>query len=209
MKDWERAGRVWLRGAAGPSDLDALAMSPDGPGQRMAVPPDLGSAGWVRRVREVWLGAFPVRIVGFDKRATANWSLPWHQDRVIAVRERHDVPGFTNWSRKRGLWHCEPPREVLDRMLFVRVHLDDCDAGNGAMEIAPGSHRLGAVPESGVVAAAGGFGSEVCVATAGDVLVLRMLTLHRSGRSESARPRRVLRVDFALDPLPAPLQWAA
>src|SRR4051794_1322132 len=44
----------------------------------------------------------PVRAVLFDKTATMNWSLPWHQDRVIAVRERMEVEGFGPWSRKHG-----------------------------------------------------------------------------------------------------------
>lgn len=40
----------------------------------------------------------PTRVVTFDKSETANWGVPWHQDRVIAVQERHDVDGFENWS---------------------------------------------------------------------------------------------------------------
>ena len=56
----------------------------------------------------------PVRIVAFNKTAETNWAVSWHQDRVIAVAERHDVPGYGAWSRKSGVWHCEPPQEVLD-----------------------------------------------------------------------------------------------
>lgn len=82
-------------------------------------------------------------VVSFDKNEIANWGLPWHQDRVIAVAQKHDVPGFENWSEKRGQWHCEAPVGILNEMLFVRVRLDNQSAENGAMEIAPGSHRYG------------------------------------------------------------------
>lgn len=89
--------------------------------------------------------AKPVRVVVFDKTPQQNWGVPWHQDRVIAVKARHDVPGYHNWSQKCGVWHCEAPSAVLGQMLFLRLHLDPTDAGNGAMEIALGSHRAGAV----------------------------------------------------------------
>src|SRR5437762_3104022 len=38
--------------------------------------------------------AFAVRAIFFDKVPDANWSLFWHQDNVIAVKERREVPGF-------------------------------------------------------------------------------------------------------------------
>ncbi len=36
----------------------------------------------------------PVRAVLFDKTAATNWSLAWHQDRTICVRERREVAGL-------------------------------------------------------------------------------------------------------------------
>src|SRR5262249_43240 len=33
-------------------------------------------------------GARPVRAILFDKTPSANWALGWHQDRVVAVREK-------------------------------------------------------------------------------------------------------------------------
>lgn len=46
--------------------------------------------------------ARPVRAILFDKTASANWSLAWHQDRVVAGRERREVEGFGPWTRKHG-----------------------------------------------------------------------------------------------------------
>ena len=153
-----------------------------------------------------WPAHRPVRTVAFDERAGAIGSAPWHQDRVIAVRERVDAPGFANWSRKERAWPCEPPEALLRSMLFLRVHLDRSDEDTGAMEIAPGTHRA-VVPAGGATHVARANGAEPCRAEPGDVLVLPMLTLHRSRPSASARRRRVLRLDMADMPLPAALAW--
>jgi len=45
--------------------------------------------------------------------------VPWHQDRIIAVARKTQVPGSHNWSHQAGVWHCEPPGEVLQRMLTL------------------------------------------------------------------------------------------
>ena len=65
--------------------------------------------------------AFPVRGLLFDKVPEANWHVGWHQDLIIPVRERRDVPGFGPWSTKAGVPHVKPPAEVLARMLTIRV----------------------------------------------------------------------------------------
>jgi hypothetical protein len=147
------------------------------------------------------------RVVWFRKDARANWGVPWHQDRVIAVDERHDVPGFTNWSRKGAHWHCQPPMDLFRHMRFVRVHLDDCNAENGAMEVARGSEAQGLVPEVDAAAIAGRYPTEICSACRGDIQVLPMLVLHRSRPATLDAPRRALRLDYALTDLPFPLAW--
>lgn len=153
-------------------------------------------------------GMAPVRVLAFDKSDATNWSLPWHQDRVIAVASRADLQEFHNWSRKQGIWHCEPPTNFLTDMLFVRVHLDDADESAGAMEIAMGSHAAGLVPADRAETVAGDYPAHLCTARRGDVLILPMLTLHRSRAAERPATRRVLRVDYAASSLPPPLVWA-
>ena len=159
--------------------------------------------------RHALSGAALVRVVWFSKDAGANWGVPWHQDRVIAVAGRHDVPGFGPWSCKAGIWHCEPPLPVLEQMRFVRVHLDDCDATNGAMEIARGSQAAGPVPTVEAARIAAHYPNELCAARRGDVQILPMLVLHRSLPAATQAPRRALRLDFAAAELPEPLSWLA
>jgi hypothetical protein len=118
------------------------------------------------------------------------------------------VPRFGNWSQKAGVWHCEPPTDFLNDMVFVRLHLDATDADTGPMEIALGSHKAGAVPAGQAQIIADLYPTELCIAARGDILVLHMLILHRSRSALAATQRRTLRVDYAAAPLPPSLEWA-
>ena len=152
-------------------------------------------------------GAFCVRGIFFDKTAEANWRLRWHQDRAIPVRERHDVPGFGPWSVKAGVAHAYPPARVLEGMLTVRLHLDPCDAAEGALQVLPGSHRLGLLDRASLARLVAETEPVVCVAKPGDVLLMRPLLVHASGKREGPGHRRIVHLEFAGEPLPAPLEW--
>lgn len=206
-----RDGRVWLRGALDDDALrgfEHLIQSASGrPGARLTG--GQGACSPLTDLIEPLLpDARPVRVVAFDKNETANWGVPWHQDRVIAVAARDRQEGFSNWSEKQGAWHCEPPPNVLEGMLFLRVHLDPATCANGAMEIALGSHRLGAVKADQAREVAETLPCEACLAERGDVLVLHMLMLHRSPPAKQPAARRTIRVDYARGPLPGRLRWA-
>ncbi|HWQ85378.1 phytanoyl-CoA dioxygenase family protein [Brevundimonas sp.] len=151
--------------------------------------------------------ARPVRAILLDKTASANWSLAWHQDRVVAVRERKEVEGFGPWTRKQGVLHVEPPFELLAGMLTLRVHLDPVPQTNAPLLIAPGSHRFGRIPEADVPQVVSKCGVTMCLAESGDVWTYATPILHASDRASAARHRRVLQVDYAVGDLPGGLQW--
>lgn len=153
------------------------------------------------------MGARPVRAILFDKTPSSNWSLAWHQDRVVAVRERKDVEGFGPWTRKHGALHVAPPFHVLARMLTLRVHLDPTPETNAPLLIAPGSHRLGRIAEADVARVVRDCGIAACLAEAGDVWIYATPILHASERASGARHPRVLQVDYSADDLPSGLQW--
>jgi Phytanoyl-CoA dioxygenase (PhyH) len=150
----------------------------------------------------------PVRILFFDKTPDSNWSVPWHQDRTIAVKQRYDVPGFGPWSVKNGVAHVEPPVEILESMLTLRLFVDDCGVENGPLEVARGSHRVGRIAADQVKEAAAGCEIFIGIGRAGDVLAMKLLAIHRSKRSAAADHRRVLHIDYASQDLPSPLEWA-
>ncbi len=152
-------------------------------------------------------GAHAVRAVWFDKTPHANWLVPWHQDRTIAVPQRRDVPGYDHWSVKQGICHVEPPFDLLAAMLTVRLHIDDCPAENAPLEVAIGSHRE-RVAALAAASRAEQFPRHLCLAAAGDVWVYRTPILHRSARAIAPTKRRVLQIDYCAEALPNGLRWA-
>lgn len=150
----------------------------------------------------------PVRVLVFDKSESANWSVPWHQDRTIAVAARADAAQFRNWTMKRGAKHVEPPFEIIERMITLRLHLDDCGPDNGPLQTITGSHRLGKLNDAETKAAVASGEVQQHRALEGDILVLRTPILHASPSAKRPQRRRVLHVEFSPDELPAPLKWA-
>ncbi|WP_151175453.1 phytanoyl-CoA dioxygenase family protein [Hypericibacter terrae] len=149
----------------------------------------------------------PVRAILFDKNPTTNWSLRWHQDRVIAVKQRIEVEGFGPWTIKSGLPHVAPPFEILAGMITLRVHLDPVPVTNAPLIIAPGSHRLGRISESEVSRAVRQCGTMACLADAGDIWLYATPILHASEAALKPEHRRVLQVDYAVADLPGGLEW--
>jgi hypothetical protein len=217
QQELETEGRLWRRGLLSPREARAFAQHCDvgeRPGVRLDFTSELvrylGPASVISRQAErIGVDATPVRILSFNKPSSANWTVPWHQDRVIAVADHIEVSGYSNWVAKGPVWHCEPPIGLLHSMVFIRVHFDGCDETNGAIEIALGSNRKGFVDARQAKDVAEMHEIEVCRANPGDVLIVKALTLHRSSSSHLVGSRRALRVDYArrndLDPR---LSWS-
>lgn len=163
----------------------------------------------IRKLVEPILGpsAFVARSLFFDKTPEANWKVAWHQDLSIAVRERIETHGYSAWSMKDGVVHVQPPREILEHMLTVRLHLDECDAANGPLKVIPGSHCSGKFDSNQIAEWRSKYSPEMCCVSCGGALLMRPLLLHSSAPATAPRHRRVLHLEFAADPLPPPLQW--
>jgi len=163
----------------------------------------------IRNLVEQVLGsnAFPVRGILFDKIPEANWKVPWHQDVTIAVRKRIDVDGFGPWSMKAGVLHVQPPASILENMLSVRIHLDNCRETNGALKVIPGSHANGKLADDVVQVLRETKQSYTCAVSSGGVLLMRPLLLHASSPSEAPVHRRVVHIDYAASALSSGLEW--
>ncbi len=138
-----------------------------------------------------------VKATLFDKTANANWRVQWHQDRVVAVRERHVLPGFERWSVKDGVPHAEPPASVLQTMLAVRVHLDDSGPENGPLKVIPGTHRRGKLSDAEIADIVAHSHQIELALPQGAILLMRPLLLHASSPAVSATHRRVLHIELA------------
>jgi len=149
----------------------------------------------------------PVRAIYFNKSSETNWLVAWHQDLTIAVTHQADVPGFGPWSTKDGVVHVQPPVELLQDMITLRLHLDDTDGSNGALKVLPGSHVHGGLAAADIERLRGSIPEEICRAQRGDALLMRPLIIHASGRSTSDRHRRILHIEYAGNDLPDGLHW--
>jgi ectoine hydroxylase-related dioxygenase (phytanoyl-CoA dioxygenase family) len=113
-----------------------------------------------------------------DKQARANWTVPGHQDRVVAV-------AATTAKKHRlrdGVAYAELDAKTLTGLVALRIHFDPTDAETGALCVVPGSHLHGVLPNDRILNVP--LDRYVpCAAGAGDVLVLRPLLLHRSSPS--------------------------
>lgn len=191
----------------------AARLTPDQAGIRLhgiaGLPALLEPASPIGAIAANAIGAAarPVRAILFDKSATANWSLGWHQDRTIVVVERRAVAGFGPWTVKAGLLHVAPPFELLSRMVTLRIHLDPVTDDNAPLIVAPGSHKFGRIVEAEIESIVDRCGVARCHAEAGDVWIYATPILHASDAARAPRRRRVLQVDYAAESLPGGLVW--
>jgi len=164
-------------------------------------------ASEIRALIEPLIGqqARAVRATLFDKSEVANWRVPWHRDRLIAVNHRFEVSGFSAWSEKDGVMHVAPPHAYVQRMVALRLHLDAVDADNGPLQVISGSHLDPSEATDDVPYDPAHLHVVTC--TVGSVMLMRPWLRHASGPALQPRHRRVLHVEFSADALPAPLEW--
>jgi ectoine hydroxylase-related dioxygenase (phytanoyl-CoA dioxygenase family) len=152
-------------------------------------------------------GAFLVKGILFDKHPGSNWNVPWHQDLTVAVRAQTPAAGFGPWSVKAGVIHVQPPVPILERMLAVRLHLDDCGDDDGPLRVLPGSHRHGEIAGHSLRAARERYPEVTCTVSRGGILAMRPLLMHASSRAATATRRRVLHLEFAASELAERVTW--
>ncbi len=143
----------------------------------------------------------------FVKTQTNNWRVSLHQDLSIPVAERVECAGYGGWSQKEAQIFVQPPVSVLEEIVAVRLHLDDCDGGNGALKVVPGSHRLGRLNSDNALRERKARGEITVSVPAGSAMLMRPLLLHASSKAATDSPRRVLHYVFAPPTLPGGLRW--
>ena len=141
--------------------------------------------------------ALPFRATLFDKSASANWLVVWHQDTALPLRERREVPGWGPWSIKEGLNYSHAPAKALEQVLALRVHLDDSTRENGPLRVLPGTHSSGILTDDAIHQLSIRVPAVDCPVSKGGVLAMRPLVVHASSKSHSANPRRVLHIEYA------------
>lgn len=148
-----------------------------------------------------------VRGIFFDKTPEANWKVAWHQDLTIAVRNKREIAGFKCWTLKAGITHVQPPASVLEKMLALRLHLDDANEKTGALKVIPGSHKYGRLSSTDIERVRREKQPVLCSVKSGGALAMRPLLLHSSSVSSAGLHRRVIHLEFSSGNLPDGLEW--
>jgi hypothetical protein len=148
-----------------------------------------------------------VKSIYFDKPAQSNWFVSYHQDLTISVKDKGDFPGFGAWTAKPGQYSVQPPLDILEENVTIRIHLDNTTAENGALRVIPGSHRKGIVRfESKDFDK---YEKEIaCPVTHGGLMFMKPLLLHSSGSTVNNAQRRVIHVEFSRAKLPDGMVWS-
>lgn len=122
----------------------------------------------------------------------------WHDQLLHKPPQAAGQPGAVGWHQDYHYWQCATPAE----MLTAWVALVDVDETNGCMEVVPGSHQQGLLPEgdffeqdldklSQRIEAVTGqpFRARPLVLRAGQVSFHHCLTIHGSRPNLSDAPR--------------------
>ncbi|MEO1204909.1 MAG: phytanoyl-CoA dioxygenase family protein [Pseudomonadota bacterium] len=146
-----------------------------------------------------------LRVIFFDKHEGVNWFVPWHQDQVREPLEpagmgaqRSATSGDTGAVYSAAGVRCktQTPLHLLNKIVTLRVHLDDCTEDDGPIEVVPGSHRHGVMRSAQILDVVAKRTPQLCLTVRGDILVMRPLLVHRSQRARRPSRRRVLHLEY-------------
>lgn len=154
------------------------------------------------------MDAVAVQCSLFRKTSVCNWNVACHQDLSVPVAERSTDPALTGWSIKEDGLQVQPPVELLERLLAVRLHLDDCPEQTGALRVVSGSHRQGRIATDRIAKVREAGCDTVIEAQAGDLLAMRPLLLHASSKATRPNGRRILHFLFAPPDPGYGLRWS-
>ena len=148
---------------------------------------------------------FLTKAIYFDKPSKSNWFVAYHQDLSISVNQKRELENYSNWTFKKGQYGVQPPIEILEDTITIRIHLDKTDKNNGALRVIPKSHLNGIIrTDSKDWDLENEF---ICEVEKGGVMLMKPLTLHASNRTTNGKKRRVVHLEFNKHNLTKPLTW--
>jgi len=132
----------------------------------------------------------------FSKNVDSNWYVTLHRDLSIPVAEKIESEHWSGWNIKEGQLYAQPPRRVLESLVAIRIHFEDNDEANGALQVVKGSHKTNSENKD----------TMVCRVEAGGAVIISPLILHKSSKLKSGS-RRVLHFVFGPHHLPDGALW--
>jgi ectoine hydroxylase-related dioxygenase (phytanoyl-CoA dioxygenase family) len=138
--------------------------------------------------------AKPFHATLFDKSPEANWLVVWHQDTALPLREKRESAGWGPWSVKQGVIYAHAPATALQKVLALRVHLDDSTLANGPLKVLPSTHEQGVLSDDSIAETVSRIPAVDCAVPKGGILAMKPLLVHSS---QTQTPRRVLHIEYA------------
>jgi ectoine hydroxylase-related dioxygenase (phytanoyl-CoA dioxygenase family) len=142
-----------------------------------------------------------------NKSEEANWLVAWHQDLFISVKNKVESVGYGPWSIKDAQPYVQPPVEVLNKSLWLRINLDDNGEDNGCLRVIPGSHEKGKLSEEDISQMQSNEMDVALPCKRGESILFRPLLLHKSAKSEKPKARRVFQVLYSGYAFQNGLEW--
>ena len=102
----------------------------------------------------------------------------------------------------------QPPVDVLENMVTIRISLDASDKNNGCLKFLAGSHKMGIIKSTDMLEFTKHKAAIYCETSVGSALVMRPHIVHGSEKAISQKPRRVLHFEYAGYTLPNDIEWA-
>lgn len=212
MKDFIHTGYTTLPDMVTATQLQALDEVPANARQMLRL-------DWCRALAEqvrvqlttagmIQPGYVAVKCTYFEKSREHNWLVALHQDLSIPVKARVDHAALGGWSEKDGMLFVQAPVEVLEQLVALRLHIDECGPEDGALKVIPGSHLNGRLDEDGKALAKQNAEAVLCPVDRGAGMAMRPLLLHASSKATGSSRRRVLHFLFGPPALPFGLEWA-
>ncbi|GAA3560413.1 phytanoyl-CoA dioxygenase family protein [Snuella lapsa] len=131
---------------------------------------------------------FLTKAIYFDKPNKSNWFVAYHQDLSISVDKKADLKNYLNWTIKQGQYGVQPPIEILQDTITIRIHLDKTDKNNGALKVIPKSHLKGIVRTN---SKDWNIENEfICEVEKGGAMLMKPLTLHASDRTTNGKKKK-------------------
>lgn len=149
---------------------------------------------------------FVVKSIYFDKPTKSNWYVSYHQDLTISVNQKHEIEGYKLWTNKQNQFAVQPPINVLENIVTLRIHLDDTDENNGALNVIPKSHCKKVYRPENI-----DWTKEIevtAVVQQGGIMFMKPLILHSSKRTTNEKNRRVIHIEMSNQSLANPLDWS-
>jgi len=148
---------------------------------------------------------FLTKAIYFDKPSESNWFVAYHQDLSISVDQKVELENYSNWTFKKGQYGVQPPIDILQDTITIRIHLDKTDNSNGALKVITKSHLKGIIraeSKDWILE-----NEVVCEVEKGGAMLMKPLTLHSSNRTTNGKKRRVIHLEFNSQKLTEPLAW--